>query len=73
MSDVIAYIETESSTDRTICYDCAIPDAENPIHDGPHYGDDVPYPECERCGQVARPENLSNFDVEPPEWLQDEQ
>lgn len=58
----IAYAVGEQGDKVTVCYDCNDSESAGVIRNTPSFGETVPYPECWVCGQVARPENLSNFE-----------
>jgi len=57
--EVIGYVAGDTEEAVTLCVDCE-PEwdasiSRNEIRDGPHYGDQVPYPECYLCEEVIRP------------------
>lgn len=62
--DVIAYIVGPDHDAVTVCADCAEIDGKDygEIRDNDAYGDQIPYPECWVCEEVARPKNLSSVD-----------
>jgi len=70
----IAYVVDKSGLEMTVCFDChtGVWEPQSIIKNVPSFGDSVPYPECYECGEVARPETLSNFDAELPDELKDE-
>ena len=59
---LLGYVVNYEKNGFTCCKRCdllnfdGVPKA--PIYDDPHYGREVPYPECFECGQVIRPENV---------------
>jgi len=62
--EVIGYVVGDTEEAVTLCTDCepewdeGISRAE--IRDGPHYGTQVPYPECFLCERVIRPRNMGS-------------
>jgi len=67
----LVYAVGEEGDKVNVCVDCYGGDGDpDVIRNVPSFGDQVPYPECYICEEVARPETLSNFDAEQPEWLE---
>lgn len=71
----LVYTVGEQGGKVNICVDCYDADKgedtdPDVIRNIPSFGDSVSYPECYICKEVARPETLSTFDAELPEWLQ---
>jgi len=59
-NQIIGYVIGADEDAVTVCAGCADDRDESSsdwgeIRDGPHYGDQVPYPECYVCQEVMRP------------------
>jgi len=66
--EVIGYVVGDTEEAVTLCTDCEGQWDEEigrgEIRDGPHYGNQVPYPECYLCEEVMRPDQSDNTEAD---------